>query len=201
MRDRTLDDVLGVLKEESQKSSALSVQEILKVLGGKSRLVVLIFLSLPFCLPLQIPGLSTLFGAMIALVACRFAFGKRVWLPKRILLKKISSRVIRKISQKSLKMVNKLNRFLHPRLSGLCEHKGMQFVNGFLMTLLGVLLALPIPVPFTNFAAGWSLLFINLGLLEVDGVFVLIGYLMSFMTFAYFIFIFFKLEVLFKNSI
>jgi hypothetical protein len=42
--------------------------------------------------------------------------------------------------------------------------------------LLGLILALPLPIPFTNLTAGWAMFCISLGTLEKDGLFVFIGY-------------------------
>ncbi|MFN0065301.1 MAG: exopolysaccharide biosynthesis protein, partial [Chlamydiales bacterium] len=113
---RTLEEDLALLLEKSRRSPSLSIKEILDVLSGKGRSLILIFLSLPFCQPIQIPGLSTPFGIVIAFLGLRIAFGKHTWLPKRILLKTISSTTIQKIAQKFLHMMMQIRRVIRPRL-------------------------------------------------------------------------------------
>lgn len=195
--DRPLKEDLDILLEKSRRSPALSIEEILETLSGKGRSLILIFLSLPFCQPIQIPGLSTPFGIVIAFIGLRMAFGKQIWLPKKILLKTISSTTIQKITQKSLQVINKMKRFMHPRLIFLCDHGTMKMVNGLVIVLLGIFLALPLPIPLTNLAAGWSIFLVSLGLLENDGVFVMIGYFALLLTIIFFIFILFSIKLVF----
>lgn len=194
---RTLEEDLDILLEKSRRSPSLSIKEILGILSGKGRSLILIFLSLPFCQPMQIPGLSTPFGIVIAFLGLRIGFGKRIWLPRRILLKTISSTTIQKTAQKSLQIMKKIRRFIRPRLNWLCKHRTMQIVNAVLIFLLGIFLALPLPIPLTNLAAGWSIFLVSLGLLENDGIFVLIGYLAFLVSLIFLILIIFLTGVVF----
>lgn len=188
-KDKTLEKNLDVLLQKSQKRVSLSIQEILKILSGKGRAFILMFLSLPFCQPLQIPGLSTLFGILIAFIGLRMAFGKPLWLPKSILLKTVSPTAVQKIGAMILRFMKKMRRLTYPRLSCLCNQGGMRMINGFLLALLGVFLALPLPIPFTNLSVGWSIFLISIGLLKSDGVFIVLGYLVSLITILFFVFI------------
>ena len=145
------------------------------------------FLSLPFCQPLQIPGLSTPFGLIIAFIGVRIAFSKRIWLPKTVLLKTIPSATIQKISQKSLKLLIKMASLIHPRFRWLYGHRIMHICNGLLIVLLGIFLALPLPIPLTNFSAGWAIFLLSIGLLGNDGFFLIAGYLVTLLTIVFFI--------------
>jgi hypothetical protein len=46
----------------------VTLREILNVIGREGMLVFCIFLTLPFMVPVSIPGVSTLFGLVIGLV-------------------------------------------------------------------------------------------------------------------------------------
>lgn len=186
---QTLEKDLEILMERTEKYPSLSVKEIIEVLSGKGRALLLIFLSLPFCQPIQIPGVSILFGIVIAIMGLRIAFGKHVWLPQGILTKTIHSAEIHKVIQKCIQLMKSMKRFVHPRMCWLSAHGTMQIFNGLLIFILGIFLALPFPIPFTNLAAGWSILLLNLGMLEDDGVFVLLGYFASLLTFIFFVII------------
>lgn len=198
---RTLEEDLVILLENSRKKPSLSVKEILDILSGKGRSIILIFLSLPFCQPIQLPGLSIPFGIVIAFIGFRFALGKKIWLPKRILLKEISAVTIEKIVHKSLSMMKIMRRFIRSRFNWFFKYKAMQIANGLLIFLLGIFLMLPLPIPFTNLAAGWSLFLLNLGLLEDDGIFVVLGYLAFLLTFLFFFLILFHLRSFFVGVI
>jgi hypothetical protein len=161
---------------EKSREGAMSLQEILNVLSGKGINVLLIFMSLPFCQPIQIPGTSTPFGIVIALIGLRMSVRHGVFLPKFLLNKKISQKVIHTIVTKSLWLLGKIKRWVHPRMQWACRYPFMRFPNGMIIFLAGLFLALPLPIPFANIPAAWVVFLIALGLLEDDGMLVCIAY-------------------------
>jgi len=175
-KNSTLEEEIVLLQQEA-KARPVSIRDLLRILSNKGRPLILIVLCLPFCQPLQIPGLSMPFGLAIAFFGLRMAFGKRIWLPKSILAKQIKSSTIEKITRKVLLLVKKTKRWIHPRLSILCRSPFMKIVNGLTIFILGFLLSLPLPIPLSNLAPAWSIFFIGIGSLEDDGIFVLLGYL------------------------
>lgn len=182
----TIEEDLLLLQEKS-KLAPISVGEILNILSERGQSLVVIFLCLPFCQPLQIPGLSAPFGLAIAFIGFKMAFDKYAWLPKNVLAKTMTHQTMQTITNNTLWLLRKMKGWIYPRLTWLCYYPGVYLVNGLLIAILGILLALPMPIPFSNLLAAWSLLFIGLGLLEDDGVFMLIGYFISLLTFGYFI--------------
>ncbi len=172
---KSLEESLSYVLEKSREGP-LSLQAILEVLSGKGTDVLLLFLSLPFCQPIQIPGMSTPFGIVIALIGLRMAFRHGVLLPKYILHKPISSRVINTIVTKSLWLLGKIKRLVHPRFQWICQHPATRIPHGLIIFLLGLYLTLPIPIPLSNIPAAWAVFLISLGLLEDDGLLVCIGY-------------------------
>ncbi len=87
---------------EKAKEGKVSVQKIFHTLSGRGKAFILILLAIPFCQPFQIPGSSSLFGLLVAMIGLRMAFGKRIWLPQKILKKEIDSRKIEKIIERVL---------------------------------------------------------------------------------------------------
>lgn len=94
-------------------------------------------------------------------------------------------------------MMKKIGHWIHPRYSWVCKNGAMQLANGLMIFFLGLFLALPLPIPLTNLAAAWSILLINLGLLEEDGLFVCIGYAVAVLSLLFFIFILFSIKIAF----
>lgn len=183
---RTLEERILMLRQEA-KVGPLSIAEILRILSGKGRSLILILLSLLFCQPIQIPGLSTPFGIVIAFIGLRIVFGKRIWLPKKLLEKKVASSIFDKITNKTLTLVRNSRSWIHPRLIWMCHSSYMEKINGLIICILGIFLALPLPIPFSNLTAAWSIFLVAWGMLEDDGVLVLIGYLVFLFTVAFFI--------------
>lgn len=178
------EDILFLQKKSSR--SSLSIGEILNTLSGKGYSLIILFLSLPFCQPFQIPGLSTPFGIVIAFIGLKMACGKYVWLPKKILAKSVAPQTLQKITEKTLWLLKKMDPWIHPRLVWLYYYPLSEIINGLLISIMGVLLALPLPVPFSNLMAAWSILLMALGLLKADGVFILFGYFVALLAFGYF---------------
>ncbi len=153
----------------------ISVSKILYILSGRGRILIVIVLSFPFCQPIQIPGLSTPFGLAIVLIGLRIAFGKRVWLPEKLLSKKVSRRVFNQVTTKALWLIRKMKRWIHPRILWLSA-PSMHWMHGLLICANGLFLALPLPIPFSNLAFAWSIFLVGLGMLENDGLLIIVGY-------------------------
>ena len=71
----------------------------------------------------------------------------------------------------------------------MCSPRAAKVVHGLMIFILGLFLALPLPVPLSNITAAWSILLISLGILEDDGLIVGIGYLAALSTAAIFVFL------------
>jgi len=178
-KKKTLEENLVVLLETASTVPSLSVKDILNLLSEKGRLLILVFVSIPFCQPISIPGLSLFFGILIVIIGFRMMLGKNVRLPKFIKKKEISSTTIKKSVQRLLKTLKKLRKYIHPRMHGLCKNGSMQKMHGISIFLLGIFLSLPIPVPISNVLAGWSVFLLGLGMLEKDGLLIVWGYVSS----------------------
>lgn len=157
----------------------MEVRKVFSILKHRGIPVILIVLCIPFCLPIQIPGVSTPFGLAIALMGLRMAFGQRLWWPKWILDRKLSYASIKKLVTKLHEWVNFTKKILKPRLLFFSQSAYVHRINGLIIAVLGILLALPLPIPFTNLFSAFPLLFMGLGLLEDDGAAILISWIMS----------------------
>ncbi|NDD57817.1 MAG: exopolysaccharide biosynthesis protein [Chlamydiae bacterium] len=184
---RSLEDAFLFLGAKNQKVP-LTIERMLKVFSGKARDLLILMLSIPFSTPLQLPALSTPFGILIGIIGIRMLIGRQqVWLPERFLNKTISTSILKKVSKSGVKVSKFLKKFSRIRIVVVIKHPVFKMVNAILITILGILLAQPLPIPFTNMTSAWSLIFLAFGLVEDDGLFVLLGYLASVFTFIFFI--------------
>lgn len=149
---------------------------LLQTLSHQGSCLTLIFLTLPFCQPIVLPGLSTVFGFFIVLSGFNIMFQKNLWLPKRLSKHTLSQSLIKKIITKTLWVMKKINPFFRKRLTLFVLSPFFRILNGLLIIILGLFLALPLPIPFTNLIPGWIIFFIAVGLLKEDGLFVILGY-------------------------
>jgi hypothetical protein len=189
-KKQSLLDSLEQILEITKTTEQIQIKQILTILASRGSAALLIICSLPFYLPIQIPGLSTPFGIILSFLGLRIAFGKRPWWPKWVLEKNIKSQVIANIIQKTKGFLQLVQKILHSRLIFLIQHPFFHRLNGIVIFLLAVLLSLPLPIPMTNLIAAFPLLLLGLGLLEDDGIFILAGYFFAFLAIAIFVGVF-----------
>lgn len=149
--------------------------------------VLIILLCVPFLFPVTIPGLSLPFGAAIALCGLRLGLGSGLWMPDFLLRREVSPELLGRLVSGAVTFYRKVEKLVRPRMHFLQRWPGMLNLLGFMIMLGGILLSLPIPPPFplTNTIPGFAVIFMALGLMERDGVCVLIGYGFALVGLAY----------------
>jgi hypothetical protein len=159
---------------------------LLTLLGTRAELMVCMLLTVPFLLPLSIPGSSLPFGLLIALQGLGLFMQRAPWLPKRLSAHRLTQAHLGTLLTKGARLFSRLERFIHPRLFPLTQGSPMRRVNGLLLVLSGLLLTAPLPLPFSNTLPAYGALLLAAGSLERDGACVLAGYVMVLLTLVYF---------------
>jgi hypothetical protein len=171
------------------KERALTLREVITILGGLANLLLILVLSLPFITPISLPGLSTPFGLAIALIALRLSLGQSPWLPERLLNKQVPRGFFGRLLSVTEKIIRFLEKFLRPRWPVMTDTALLRQLHAVLIVVAALALLLPLPIPFTNSFPAWAILLVAAGLLERDGVFILAGYLVFVAGVLYFIFL------------
>jgi hypothetical protein len=176
-----------LLVEYTDRPLPLSV--VLKQVGNSRFGTIAGILTMPMLIPLPIPlaGFSALVGSGIILVGCQLALGyEKPYLPQRIARIELSPAA----SQKLLKNINRLLRPLEKmsryRFSRFSNSGGGYRITGACLAWDALLMSLPLPIPLTNIVPAYTILFLAIGLLEFDGLFILIGYGMTVATTIFF---------------
>jgi len=173
-----------LLKDEQDEN--VSVRVIINALAGRGQAALLILLVLPFCQPIMLPGFSSIFGIISIFIGLRIAFGHRTWVPEKLLEKKIPFSTLKKIAAVAITITDKLRFFTSTRLVYLVNNPILHIFHGLSIALLAFLLALPIPLPFTNLFTAYPILLFGLALLEDDGVMIILAYILFFLCLAAF---------------
>ena len=172
---------------ETLPEGTVSVRYLLTTVGEHSMLLLCIILTIPFLTPIPLPGVSTIFGAIIMLIAAGIILNRLPWLPRQVLDRPISSEQLGKVMQRGSQLSAKIERFVKPRLSVLSATTTVNRVNGLLLLLGGTMLILPLPfIPLSNMIPGYGILFLAIGMLQRDGLMILLGYLLNIATLLYF---------------
>jgi hypothetical protein len=180
--------VSTVLSEIVRRMPAegLTLQELLDWLGERGLLIFCMVLTMPFLLPVSIPGTSAPFGILIALNAVGLAMHKSPWLPARLMNRRIAMHQLSPMLEKGAQLFARLERLIRPRLLVLTHRASTGRLNVMLLGFSGVLLMAPLPLPFSNTLPAYGVLLLAVGNLERDGYAILAGYAMVFLSLVYF---------------
>lgn len=168
---RNLEEALLILLEESEKGP-VPFKTVNELLFGKTRVLLLIFLSLGFG---QIPGSMMVLGPFITYLGFRIAIGRHfVWIPKWMERKKIPAKLLLKNTKLLLKFLKFVKRWSYPRL--LWTTQRYSALNGIMISVVGISLSIAPPIPFVSWVAFLAILLIGIGLLNDDGYYIIAGY-------------------------
>lgn len=172
-RTRT-SDLLQSLIRRAKGDGEISIAEIMHMLGERAFGLAILVFCLPNSLPLPgIPGFSSITGIPIILFAAQMGLGRHApWLPARIAAYRFSREKFAAFLEKTLPYIERIEKLLHPRLVFM-QTRVAEIITSLAFIFLALVLALPIP--FGNFPPGLAMCLIALGLLERDGVMMLIG--------------------------
>lgn len=165
---------------------SVTLRNLITAIGEQGLLVLCAIATLPFLIPVSIPGVSTVFGAAIVLLAVAITMNRLPWLPQRILDRPLETAKLLPALRKGVAIVSKLDAWVLPRLPFLTAGPFARF-NGLVLIFAGLLLMAPFGlIPFSNTAPAVAILFLTMGMLQRDGIFILLGYLGTVLTVVYF---------------
>lgn len=180
---RLSEDLKHIIDNAGGKS--ITLQRIIEVLHGRGLNILVFLLALPFCVPIPLPGFSTLFGAALMFLGLRISLRQHPWLPKRLLQREIPYSTLTKFIRAALPVTTRLEKVIHPRLKFFNRWATFTALNGLIITSSAFLLTLPIPVPFTNTLPALSIVLTAAGMIEEDGAVIVTGYLMAGISYIY----------------
>jgi hypothetical protein len=165
----------------------VTLSMVLELLGKESFLILSAFLTLPFLVPVSIPGVSTIFGAMILLIGISLVLDRPPWLPVRFMMHVFPTDKLRTCLSQGLIWIQRLEKISHRRIPILCHGHLMSRVNGLIVVLSALFLMAPLAfIPFSNTFPALAILLLSIGILQHDGIFILLGYLLLVVTSLYF---------------
>ena len=168
---------LQLLADEAKARDGLTIGETLDMMGKAGFGFVMLLLSLPAMIP--IPGpFGFVFGSALAIVALQFSVGVRsLWLPEFLKNRRISTRAFDLLKQHVTPMVERIEHLVRPGRMKTLTGSHLPYVLALPVFALAVAVALPIP--FGNLAPVAAICVMALGLIERDGLVVMIGLVLT----------------------
>lgn len=169
----------------------VTLSEIRDLIGKEGLMLLTAFLAVVFLIPVSIPGVSTVFGGAILLVSFSRLFKRDLWIPRKLENRMVSTMKLRAALGRGLVWFRRLERVSRPhRIPWLTSDGLAATINNLALVLGALLLMAPFGlIPFSNTFPAVAVLFFAIGLMQRDGVCILLGHLSNLATIAYFTFL------------
>jgi hypothetical protein len=151
----------------------LTIGELLTALRQQAFAALIVVLGLPNCLPMP-PPIPLLFGFLLCFVALQMVVGRTSpWLPKRVLQRSLSRSDFARAVGRAMPTLRWLEHWSRPRFAVVGTPLGIRIVGG---VVLVIAIALLVAAPFIGqIPLGLAACLVGLGLVERDGLLVLVG--------------------------
>jgi len=159
---------------EGDPDEELSLGELLDRFSERSFGLFLLFVMLPTFLPVPI-GMGAVSGVLASLIGLQFlARLEHPWLPAFVAKRGVHRHRLIGFRDKMARVIGWIEKVTKPRTLGVLDHPVAHAFTGLLLVLLGLLLALPLPL--TNYPFGIILLAFAFALIERDGRLMLVAW-------------------------
>ncbi|SMC43819.1 exopolysaccharide biosynthesis protein [Rhizobium sp. RU36D] len=153
----------------------VSVADIFSAMGDRAFGALILIFAIPNVFPTP-PGTSAVTGAPLVFLAAQLMLGQSPWLPKIIANRSMTREDFASIVTRISPWLARGERMLRPRLKFLV-YPPVEYLTGLICLILAIVLTLP--VPLGNILPALAICFFSFGILERDGVCILIGGVIS----------------------
>lgn len=166
--------LLAAIAQQMEATDSISLQELMGTLGERVFGMSILLFSIPNCLPIpNVAALSALTGIPIGILGLQMILGRsHPWLPSALGEKRFSGQWFSKFLERAVPTIRKVEVLLHPRLQ-VMTGKSVQRLLGVAFVALATVMSLPIP--FGNMLPGFAIALMAIGLLERDGLIIVLG--------------------------
>ncbi len=157
----------------SETGPRISLGALRDALDDRGFGVLLFVFAFPNLLPHNIPLVSAVLGLPLVLLAAQLSYGRhKPWFPSWLAERSFPRLGFTAIVMHALPYLERAERLLKPRLTGLLSWTGERLIG---IAIFVLAIALTLPIPFGNFLPAFAIAIIGLALVEKDGVAVLVG--------------------------
>lgn len=165
------------------QGETITLADLLNALGHRAFGVAILVFALANLLIANIPGISTVLGLPLIWISVQMVLGhRRPWLPKKLAMRSFQRENFARMIHRACAVLRRIETFIKPRLLPLSSYQAERYL-GAIACAMSVVLALPIV--FGNWLPAWGLAFIALGMIERDGLFIVIGWVFGILATLY----------------
>ena len=182
-----LEQLLERIEEAMHDVDKVSYGTLLKVVGHRSFGSLLLLAGLVTLSPIigDIPGVPTIMGVSVSLIAIQLLLGRdHFWLPRWLLKRSVEKEKVSKIVNWLQRPAQLIDRFLRQRLVSLTRGMGI-YIIAFACIVISFTMPTMEMIPFTANIAGAALVFFGLSLIASDGLLALFAFLFTAIIFGF----------------
>jgi hypothetical protein len=169
---REISEILRTLPDHLTRVDT-SIGELKEALSGRAYGILLLVLALPNLIPIPAPGLSLLLGTPLLWITFQLMFGLQTpWFPNFIAKRTMKTAYIHAVCRRIVPSMQKIERVISPRLMFLTAPPVDRLV-ALICAILSLMIMMPIP--FGNAFPALAICFFAIGILQRDGVFIILG--------------------------
>lgn len=166
-----ISDRLDHLAEQTQGQTA-TLGWVLDQLHERAFGLFLLVLALPCCIPF-LYGIPQVVSLPLMFVSVQILLGRRVpWLPAKLAARTVSSGDLHSLAQRAGPWLRRIEAVSRPRLSALSRAPLDRLVGVALVVFSASIM---VPLPGTNTVPGIAVVVVAMGLLQRDGILVILG--------------------------
>jgi hypothetical protein len=163
-----------------ERRDRVSVSDLMQAMDARAVAALILLFALPNVVPTP-PGTSSILGLPLLYLTAQMMLGKLPWLPAIIADRSMTRNDFGSFVGRVTPLLARAERLLKPRLLFLTAPKAEQVIGGFCL-LLAIVLAMPIPLG--NMLPAFAISLMALGVLERDGLWVIIGVVVGILSLA-----------------
>ncbi|MDW3221648.1 MAG: exopolysaccharide biosynthesis protein [Paracoccaceae bacterium] len=175
MNEITISDRLNQLAENAE-SDTVSLNWILGQLHERAFGLFLLVLALPCCIPF-LYGIPQIVSLPLMFVSAQILMGRQTpWLPERLAVRTVSAEGLQNLARRAGPWLRRIESISSPRHSQLTRPP-LDRIVGLALVLFSA--SILVPLPGTNTVPGFAVVLVSMGLLQRDGIVVLLGMMLG----------------------
>lgn len=151
----------------------IAISDMLETMRSRAFGALLLIFAFPNILPSP-PGLAGVLGLPLMFLSAQMMLGMRPWLPQVIARRSMPRETFAAMVTRITPWLTRAERLLKARLKALAWPVSQRVIGGICLILS---VALALPIPFANLAPALAICLIGLGVLERDGLWIILGVL------------------------
>ena len=173
--DMAISARLTALADEAE-GDAVTLDWILGQLHERAFGLFLLVLALPCCIPF-LYGVPQVVSLPLMFVAGQIVIGRKTpWLPKKLGARTVASDSLQSLSDRAGPWLKQIEAISRPRIGALTRAPIDRVVGAALVLFSASILT---PLPLTNTVPGFAVVVVAMGLLQRDGILVILGTLLG----------------------